>query len=46
MKATRLLEYSGPLVLNDVPMPTIARDEILEVRRGNYVLQHINLAAS
>jgi NADPH:quinone reductase-like Zn-dependent oxidoreductase len=28
MKAMRLLEYGGPLVLNDVPTPTIARDEI------------------
>jgi hypothetical protein len=28
MKAMRLLEYGGPLVLNDLPTPTIARDEI------------------
>jgi hypothetical protein len=28
MKAMRLLECGGPLVLNDVPTPTIARDEI------------------
>jgi hypothetical protein len=46
MKATSLLEYGRPLLVNDVPTPTIACDEILEVRRGNYVLQHINLAAS
>ncbi len=29
MKAIRLLEYGGQLVFNDVPTPTIARDEIL-----------------
>jgi NADPH:quinone reductase-like Zn-dependent oxidoreductase len=29
MKAVRLLEYGGRLVFNDVPTPTIARDEIL-----------------
>ena len=29
MKAVRLLEYGGQLVFNDVPTPTIARDEIL-----------------
>ena len=29
MKAVRLLEYGGSLVFNDVPTPTIARDEIL-----------------
>jgi len=28
MKAVRLLEYGGQLVFNDVPTPTIARDEI------------------
>jgi len=26
MKAVRLLEYGGPLVFQDVPTPTIARD--------------------
>src|ERR1700687_1927390 len=29
MKAIRLLEYGAELVFNDVPTPTIARDEIL-----------------
>jgi hypothetical protein len=29
MKAVRLLQYGGQLVFNDVPMPAIARDEIL-----------------
>src|SRR2546427_2939512 len=29
MKAVRLLESGGPLVFNDVPTPTITRDEIL-----------------
>ena len=33
MKAMRLLEYGGQLVLNDVPTPTIARDEILAKRQ-------------
>jgi len=28
MKAVRLLENGGPLVFNDVPTPTIARDEV------------------
>jgi hypothetical protein len=28
MKAVRLLEYGGQLVFNDVPTPTIARDEV------------------
>ena len=32
MKAVRLLEYGGQLVFDDVPTPTIARDEILESR--------------
>ena len=29
MKGVRLLEYGGQLVLNDVPTPAIARDEVL-----------------
>jgi NADPH:quinone reductase-like Zn-dependent oxidoreductase len=29
MKAVRLLEYGGQLVFDDVPTPTIARDEVL-----------------
>ena len=28
MKAVRLLEYGGQLMLNDVPTPTIGRDEV------------------
>lgn len=28
MKAVRLLEYGGELVLDDVPTPTIVRDEL------------------
>ena len=29
MKAVRLMEYGGQFGLDDVPTPTIARDEIL-----------------
>ena len=29
MKAVRLLDYGGQLEFNDVPTPTVARDEIL-----------------
>jgi NADPH:quinone reductase-like Zn-dependent oxidoreductase len=29
MKAVRWLEYGGQLVFDEVPTPTIARDEIL-----------------
>ena len=29
MRAVRVLAYGGQLVFNDVPAPTIARDEIL-----------------
>ena len=29
MNAVRLLAYGGQLVFNDVPTPTIARDEVL-----------------
>jgi NADPH:quinone reductase-like Zn-dependent oxidoreductase len=29
MKAMRLLEYGGQLVFDEIPTPTIARDEIL-----------------
>jgi NADPH:quinone reductase-like Zn-dependent oxidoreductase len=42
MKAMRLLEYGGPLVLNDVPTPTIARDEILAKIR-NTAVNHLDL---
>jgi hypothetical protein len=38
----RLLEYGGPLVLNDVPTPTIARDEILAKIR-NTAVNHLDL---
>ena len=37
MKAVRLLEYGGQLVFNDVPTPTIARDEILVKVRSTAV---------
>ena len=42
MKAMRLLEYGGPLVLNDVPTPTIAPDEILAKIR-NTAVNHLDL---
>ena len=42
MKAVRLLEYGGQLVLNDVPAPTIARDEIL-VKIKNTAVNHLDL---
>jgi D-arabinose 1-dehydrogenase-like Zn-dependent alcohol dehydrogenase len=42
MKAIRLLEYGGPLVLNDVPRPTIARDEIL-VKVRSTAVNHLDL---
>ena len=42
MKAVRLLEYGGPLVLNDVPTPTIARDEIL-VKVRSTTVNHLDL---
>ena len=42
MKAVRVLEYGGQLVLNDVPTPTIARDEIL-VRIKSTTVNHIDL---
>jgi NADPH:quinone reductase-like Zn-dependent oxidoreductase len=37
MKAVRLLEYGGQLVFNDVPTPTIARDEVLVKIRSTAV---------
>ncbi|PYR99146.1 MAG: zinc-dependent alcohol dehydrogenase, partial [Acidobacteria bacterium] len=37
MKAVRLLEYGGDLVFSDVPMPTIAPDEILVKIRSTAV---------
>src|SRR6266704_128050 len=42
MKAVRLLEYGGQLVFNDVPTPTIARDEIL-VKIKSTSVNHIDL---
>src|SRR5580693_6232727 len=42
MKAVRLLEYGGPLVFNDVPTPTIARDEIL-VKIKSTTVNHVDL---
>jgi NADPH:quinone reductase-like Zn-dependent oxidoreductase len=42
MKAVRVLEYGGPLVLADVPKPTIARDEIL-VKIESAGVNHLDL---
>jgi len=42
MKAVRLLEYGGQLVFDDVPMPTIARDEVL-VKIKSTAVNHIDL---
>ena len=42
MKAMRLLEYGRPLVLNDVPTPAIARDEIL-VKIKRTAVNHLDL---
>src|SRR5450755_4703954 len=42
MKAVRLLEYGGQLVFNDVPTPTIARDELLLKIRSTTV-NHLDL---
>jgi NADPH:quinone reductase-like Zn-dependent oxidoreductase len=42
MKAVSVLEYGGPLVFNDVPTPTISRDEIL-VRVKSTAVNHIDL---
>jgi hypothetical protein len=42
MKAISLLEYGGPLVFNDVPTPTIARDEIL-VKVESTAVNHLDL---
>jgi NADPH:quinone reductase-like Zn-dependent oxidoreductase len=41
MKAVRLLEYGGQLVFNDVPTPTIARDEIL-VKVKSTAVNHLD----
>ena len=42
MKAIRLLEYGGQLVFNDLPTPTIARDEIL-VKIKSTAVNHLDL---
>ena len=42
MKAVRVLEYGGQLVFDDVPTPTIARDEIL-VRIASTAVNHVDL---
>ena len=42
MKAVRLLEYGGRLVVNEVPTPTIARDEIL-VKIRSTAVNHLDL---
>src|SRR5690348_8256596 len=42
MKAVRLLRYGEQLVFNDVPMPTIARDEIL-VKVRSAAVNHLDL---
>jgi NADPH:quinone reductase-like Zn-dependent oxidoreductase len=42
MKAVRLLEYGGQLVFDDVPTPTIARDEIL-VKVKSTAVNHVDL---
>ena len=42
MKAVRLLEYGGELVFNDVPTPTIARDEVL-VKIRSTAVNHVDL---
>ena len=42
MKAMRLLEYGGQLVFDDVPTPTIARDEIL-VKVESTAVNHLDL---
>ena len=41
MNAVRVLEYGGPLVFNDVPTPTIARDEIL-VKIKSTAVNHLD----
>jgi hypothetical protein len=42
MKAVKLLEYGGQLVFNDVPTPTIARDEVL-VKIRSTAVNHLDL---
>ena len=42
MKAVRFLEYGGQLLFNDVPTPTIARDEIL-VKINSTAVNHLDI---
>jgi NADPH:quinone reductase-like Zn-dependent oxidoreductase len=42
MKAVRVLEYGGPLAFDDVPTPTIARDEIV-VRTKSTTVNHADI---
>ena len=42
MKAVRLLEYGGQLVFDNVPTPTMARDEIL-VKVKSTAVNHLDL---
>jgi NADPH:quinone reductase-like Zn-dependent oxidoreductase len=42
VKAVRLLEYGGQLLFDDVPTPTIARDEIL-VKIKSTAVNHLDL---
>src|ERR1700730_18398422 len=42
MKAVRLLEYGGELVFNDIPTPTIARNEVL-VKIRSTAVNHLDL---
>jgi len=42
VKAVRVLEYGGQLVFNEVPTPTIARDEIL-VKAKSAAVNHLDL---
>ncbi len=42
MNAVRVLEYGGQLVFNEVPTPTIARDEVL-VKVTSTAVNHVDL---
>src|SRR6201990_2903455 len=42
MKAIRVPDYGAPLVLDDVPTPTIARDELL-VKIKSTAVNHLDL---
>jgi len=42
MKAVRVLEYGGQLVFDEIPTPTIARDEIL-VKITSTAVNHVDL---